>query len=65
MAAFEACRAPCLTREEWQIARARAEKAEATIERVRALADRVESRMMATAKPDEIRAALDGGESDA
>ena len=84
-------------REEWQIARARAERAEAEverlrrigsewtsnyeswvsatraaererdalIERVRALADRVEGRMMATAKPEEIRAALDGGEPDA
>lgn len=43
----------------------RALQAEATIERVRALADRVEGRMMATAKPEEIRAALDGGEPDA
>lgn len=39
---------------------ARAEKAEAAIERVRALIDRVEHRMMATAKPQEMRDALDG-----
>ena len=39
---------------------ARAEAAEAAIERVRALAERVRNRMMATAKPSEILAALDG-----
>lgn len=38
----------------------RADAAEAAIARVRALADFVESRMMATARVSEIRAALDG-----
>ena len=47
-------------REEWQIARAERDALAAKVARVEALIETVEHRMMATAKPDELRAALAG-----